>query len=178
MNSVERASLFGSFSVNPYPLLAADNRPVGHDLLIYGILQSNEETATCEFFAQHLPILCMGLCESLMLNVALNIMFIAIDLMFSKPQSALLKDHVIFVFGVNLLSRHCYGHFLAKQGLTTANYLATTPAALRAAVLQFTVFPSLITVATAIMIFCYLESIGPRSTSATSRCISSTSRWS
>jgi hypothetical protein len=66
---------------------------------------------------------------------------------------------VTSVLGCNLLSGHFSGNSLAKQEQTTADYLATTPDALRPAALQFAVFPLLIAFAAAIMIFWYLESI-------------------
>jgi hypothetical protein len=66
-----------------------------------------------------------------------------------------LKDDVTVVLDVNLLS----GDFLAKQEQTTADYLATTPDALRPAALGFTVLPLLLAFATVIMILWYLESI-------------------
>jgi hypothetical protein len=49
------------------------------------------------------------------------------------PQSALLKDDVTFVSGINLLSGHFYGDLLAKQEHTNANHLATTQDVLRPA---------------------------------------------
>jgi hypothetical protein len=151
---------FGSVSPTAYRLLAEDNRSVWHDLLVHGILQFDEETTTYEFFTQHPPILHMGLCDTALVNGVLNITFMSVDPTFAIPQSVLWKDDATFVLGVNLLSSHFCGDFLAKQEQTTAGHLAATPDALRLAVLRFPVLPLLIAFATAIMVFWCLEGIG------------------
>jgi hypothetical protein len=57
------------------------------------------------FFTLHLPILYMGMCETVLVNVALNILFMLVD---PIPESALLKENVTFVLGVKVLSRSFY----------------------------------------------------------------------
>jgi hypothetical protein len=47
-------------SVTAYLLLAAENRSVRRDLLVYRTLQFDEEMTTYEFLIQYLPILYMG----------------------------------------------------------------------------------------------------------------------
>jgi hypothetical protein len=130
------------------------------NLLVHRTLLFDEETTAYELFTKHPPILDMRLCETGLVNVALNVTFFSVDPTFAIPQSALLKDDVTFVPGVNLLSGHFCGGFLAKQEQATADQFAATPKALRPVVLQFTILPLLIAFATHIMIFWYLESIG------------------
>jgi hypothetical protein len=83
-----------------------------------------------------------------------------VDRTFAILQSVLMKNDLTFVLCVNLPSGRLYGDSLAKQEQTTADYLATTPDALRPAVFHFTVFLLLIAFATRIMTFWYLKSIG------------------
>jgi hypothetical protein len=107
MNIFGDINLFGSVSVIAYLLLPADNQSVRHHLLVDRILQFDEETTTHEFFTMHPPILytiytiCpiyavyivyivyMGLCETIFVNIVLNITLISIDLMFTIPESVL-----------------------------------------------------------------------------------------
>jgi hypothetical protein len=48
-------------------------------------------------------------------NIALHITFMSVDQTLAIPHSVLLKDDATFVPGVNLLSGHFDGDFLAKQ---------------------------------------------------------------
>jgi hypothetical protein len=104
MNIFRDINLFGSVSVIAYLLLPADNQSVRHHLLVDRILQFDEETTIHEFFTMHPPILYtiyivhiiyivyiiyMGLCETIFVNVLLNIILISIDLMFTIPESVL-----------------------------------------------------------------------------------------
>jgi hypothetical protein len=54
-----------------------------------------------------------------MVFVNLNITFTSVGPMFAIPQSVLPKDDVTIGLGVNLLSSHFYGDFLAKQEQNT-----------------------------------------------------------
>jgi hypothetical protein len=110
---------FGSVSATPYPLLTANNRSVGHNLLVHRTLQFDEETTADEFFTQHPPFLYMRRCETRLINVALNITVILVDPTFAIAQPVLLENDVTFISGVNLLSGHFHGDFLAKQEQTT-----------------------------------------------------------
>jgi hypothetical protein len=71
-------SLFRSVSVSPYPLFAADNWSVRHDLRVRRTLRFHKETTTYEFFTQHPPIRDTGLGETVLANVALNITFMSV----------------------------------------------------------------------------------------------------
>jgi hypothetical protein len=72
----------------------------------------------------------LGLYQTVLVKVTLDITFMSVDPTFAIPQSVLLKDDVPFVLGVNLLSGHFSGDLVDKQAQGTADYLATTPEAL------------------------------------------------
>jgi hypothetical protein len=98
------------------PLLAADNQSIRHGLLVYPTLQFDKETTTYEFFTLHPAILCMGRCETILANIALDITPMSVlrpDV--CDPQPVLLKDDETFVLSINLLSSHSHGNFLVKQ---------------------------------------------------------------
>jgi hypothetical protein len=115
MNIFEDTSLFGSVSVTAYPLPAADNRSVLHELLVYQTILFNKATTTYELFIRHPSILYMGLCETALVNVALHITLMSVNQRFAISPSVPLKDDATFALGANLLSGHFYGDFLAKQ---------------------------------------------------------------
>jgi hypothetical protein len=79
MNIIEDACIFGGASITAYPLLLADNRSVRHDLPAHQTLQFGKETRACEFFAQHSPILYMGLYETVSINITLNNTFMPVN---------------------------------------------------------------------------------------------------
>jgi hypothetical protein len=84
-------------------------------LLVRRVLPFDKETTTYELFTLHPPILYMGLCQTALVNVALNITLMSVDTMFAIPMSVLLKNDATLPFWVTLLSGQLYDEFLTKE---------------------------------------------------------------